>query len=163
MSFDSLFTLVKEEGLTAGNYEITGINVSDNYNITFKTAIYQIQQREISVFVDNVTSIYGDEIKDLSYTLTAGTLQFNDTLTSVVRITRESGKNVGSYKIVAEPINDNYSINIDYTNDNYSIYEITRRSVTAEIENAVITNKMGYSEVISSLKYHITKIINNSD
>ena len=157
LSFDSLFTLVKEEGLTAGNYEITGINVSDNYNITFKTAIYQIQQREISVFVDNVTSIYGDEIKDLSYTLTAGTLQFNDTLTSVVRITRESGKNVGSYKIVAEPINDNYSINIDYTNDNYSIYEITRRSVTAEIENAVITNKMVYSEVISSLKYHITK------
>lgn len=156
LDVNKLYKLSKELGVNVGSYVITGENISENYNITFVNGTYSITPAQLSVFVDDATSIYGDKLKDITVNIVSGTLKYNDNINNIVTVTKETGINAGKYKITASNNSSNYDITFTYTSDDYSVYEILRRSITIQLDHAVITNKMSYQEVKNVLTYQIT-------
>lgn len=156
IDINKLYKLNKEAGVNVGSYAITGENISENYNITFINGTYTITPAEVSVFVDDATSIYGDKLKDISISILSGTLKYNENIHNIVKVTKEEGIKAGKYKITATCNSSNYDITFNYTSDDYSIYEISKRSISIQLDHVVITNKMSYQEVKESLTYQIT-------
>ena len=121
--------LTKESGKTVGEYEITGTANNDNYAVTFKKGTYTITARKITVKMEDKQSVYGEEIKTLTYSVKNGTLAAGELL-NFVTASKEDGTEVGTYTITGAANNDNY----DVTFEN-GTYTITKKSITVTIED----------------------------
>jgi len=104
------YSLIRENGENVGVYEIKlNTFISDNYIANYISDFYSINRRQLIVKVDNKTKIYGEIDGEFTYQILSGNVLPEDNLSA--SFYRESGENVGSYKIyLAKEYNNNYNI-----------------------------------------------------
>ncbi len=147
--FDDVVTVtVGGKQTSAGEHTATATAL-DNNNYCLPTAVtkaFNIAKAPLTVKIEDRESVYGEEIKTLAGSITAGTVYKEDqpyTLkTDVVK-----GSAVGDYEIYGEITNANYDVT--FTKGNY---KITKRKITVTISNASST----YGSAISPLSASIT-------
>ena len=125
----------------AGTYSIIGKSLNSNYAVKFvgqdgknDYGVYTIAKREITVTIDNKTSVYGENEVALTASVTGAIklAAWDSNLYSVISLKKAEGKNVGSYAIDLTVANDNYSV----TYNKNAVYTITARSVTVTVNDA---------------------------
>ena len=125
----------------AGTYSIIGKSLNGNYAVKFvgqdgknDYGVYTIAKREITVTIDNKTSVYGENEVALTASVTGAIklAAWDSNLYSVISLKKAEGKNVGSYAIDLTVANDNYSV----TYNKNAVYTITARSVTVTVNDA---------------------------
>ena len=103
----------------AGTYSIIGKSLNGNYAVKFvgqdgknDYGVYTIAKREITVTIDNKTSVYGENEVALTASVTGAIklATWDSNLYSVISLKKAEGKNVGSYAIDLTVANDNYSV-----------------------------------------------------
>lgn len=112
-------TITRDEGEKVGKYKV---NISfaeadnPNYKLTTKSSQLTINPKAVTLSVDDVTKLYGEEDPELTYTVD-GLASFNgvkDTLAGV-KLVREKGEDAGEYAITAtvdSKLNPNYVVTI---------------------------------------------------
>ena len=135
--------------------ELTG-KTAECYKLSSSTAstkTFEVSKREITVAIDSATSVYGDEIKQISYELTNGSLVNNQSLEDVVSVSYPTdltkASNAGSYDAETEVKDDNYSVTFDNWRKNYTI---TARPITVTVADKTSV----YGDVTSELTAAIT-------
>ena len=125
----------------AGTYSIIGKSLNGNYAVKFvgqdgknDYGVYTIAKREITVTIDNKTSVYGENEVALTASVTGAIklAAWDSNLYSVISLKKAEGKNVGSYAIDLTVANDNYSV----TYNKNAVYTIMARSVTVTVNDA---------------------------
>ena len=125
----------------AGTYSIIGKSLNGNYAVKFvgqdgknDYGVYTIAKREITVTIDNKTSVYGENEAALTASVTGAIklAAWDSNLYSVISLKKAEDKNVGSYAIDLTVANDNYSV----TYNKNAVYTITARSVTVTVNDA---------------------------
>lgn len=147
--FDDVVTItVGGKQTSAGEHTATATAL-DNNNYCLPAAVtkaFNIAKAPLTVKIEDRESVYGEEIKTLAGSITAGTVYKEDqpyTLkTDVVK-----GSAVGDYEIYGEITNANYDVTFIKGN-----YKITKRKITVTISNASST----YGSAISPLSASIT-------
>lgn len=143
---DILNAITREAGEDVGSYKISiDQKLVQNYVLITKDATLTILKRDIVVVADRVVTTYGEE-KELTFS--ADNMIFGDTLLG--SLSRESGKNVGTYKInIGSLSSKNYNI-IDFVSADYVI---EKRVIDVE---AISSNKT-YGEA-DNLEYSVTNL-----
>ena len=113
----------------AGTYEVT-VDVAEGTNYKEETGIrlgsYTIKPAEVTVTIDNKTSVYGEDLKELTSNVTEGTVIEGDDLG--IALTKAEGTTVGEYAITGTASNTNYDVSfVD------GKYTITTRAAAATI------------------------------
>ena len=92
-----------------GTYFIkASIEETNNYSGISETIPFIINPVILEITIDNISSVYSEEIKDLTYKITKGNIVNNDNLNLV--LTKEKGTDAGTYKISHVYDNKNYTI-----------------------------------------------------
>src|SRR5690606_38000123 len=96
-------------GNNTGTYTITATTANPNFDITVNEGTYTINQKALTVNVENKTKTYGDADPEW-------TVNLNGALDALglfeVDYSREDGEDVGTYDITAEVTNPNYIITV---------------------------------------------------
>jgi len=94
--------------------------VNANYNITFVSAVYTINKRQIKLTADNISQVYGSAAITPTFTLTEGTIIDGDTFAG--GLAREAGTTVrqGGY-VISRGSLSNTDYEITFTNGTYTI------------------------------------------
>ncbi|MGI6740204.1 MAG: MBG domain-containing protein [Brevefilum sp.] len=92
--------LGREPGENVGTYAITigTLSAGEQYAITLVSANLTVTKRPITITADYQEKVEGDPDPALTYSVTAGSLAYDDEITGVLE--RESGEDVGVYKIL---------------------------------------------------------------
>jgi len=97
-----------------GSYAITqgSLVASSNYAVTYVGANASVTARPITLTAASVTSIYGDSVPTLSYTMTSGNLVNGDGLSGSLTTSASSIAGVGSYAITEGSLaaSSNYAV-----------------------------------------------------
>lgn len=106
--------LQRQAGTDVGTYNITigDLQTSNpNYQIDFVGATYTINKMQLTIDASQNSKIYGQKDGALAYTITEGSLLFDDVLTGT--LSREQGETAGQYQIFANTLaHKNYQINL---------------------------------------------------
>ncbi len=117
--------LGRETGEDAGTYLInlgTLQTLNPNYLFNLQEAYYTINKAILTVNIANQTQVYGEEEKELTYTING--LKFNDEIN--FKLFRESGLDVGEYQIACGiPQLNNYYVLL-----NSGKYTITKAKIS---------------------------------
>jgi uncharacterized repeat protein (TIGR01451 family) len=94
-------TYSRTPGETVGDYTIIGsLSPNEklvNYNVTYHTRTFTIKPRLVTVMAVATTKVAGEPDPPLTYSITSGSLAFNDTFSGV--LTRDPGEAAGTYAI----------------------------------------------------------------
>ena len=85
--------------------------VSNNYDLTFRTAVFMITKRTLRVVAQDQEKSYGDPDPELTYKVAKGDLVGADTLAG--SLTRSAGEDVGSNYVISKgslSANNNYTL-----------------------------------------------------
>ena len=144
-----------------GAYNINGVETGDDdYVITFlnQTESYTVNKREVSISVDNKTSVYGNAPEAFTATVTSGTILPNH---SVYQFNCDISQTTipGIYTIYGEQkdnaISENYSLTITH-----GTYTVTERPISLVINNK--TSEYGYDLVdLDATPDTNTPLVNN--
>ncbi len=132
----SIVSATRESGTLAGGYAITVNCISNNYTITANDATYTILPKPITIMIDSKTSIYGDELLQLTAT-TNDQGADGDQISELYTLEKQDGLQKGEYVISGTCVNTNYDIT--FVN---AVYTITAR----EIEFSIPDFEMVYGE-----------------
>ena len=111
-----------------GDYDIeVGTLAHPYYNVSFTKAIYTVTAREITLTIRDAESQYGEELRELSYYLSKGSILEGDELNVV--LTKNGGTQMGQYEITGSYNNDNYSVT--FVNGTYTIHKY-QATITVE-------------------------------
>lgn len=117
-------SLEREEGENAGEYEITlGTLGNSNYDIIFTSNYLEILKKDIEIFINDSTVVYGEEC-GISYTIDS---EYADLISG--ELEREEGNDVGEYKITlgsVEVVDTNYNL----VCKNEGTYKILKKQIT---------------------------------
>jgi hypothetical protein len=132
-------SLSRNEGEDAGEYEISGgkLSAGENYAVQFKSASFEIKQRELLVTAGNQQSkIYGEQDPNLEYS-TSNFVDGDDESVFSGNLSREGGENAGVYTITGENLNagSNYTIR-------FQPAEFTIQPRTLTLENFAAGDKI---------------------
>ncbi|MGL4949797.1 MAG: MBG domain-containing protein, partial [Anaeroplasmataceae bacterium] len=146
----------------ARKYGFTYTIEDNNYNTIVSNKddlVYTVTPRNIIINLDSKTSIYGNKIETLSYTVTSESKVINNDYIGLLSTTATPTSNVDSYEISFVKTNDSY--NVEVSNNNATIYTITQRSISVEVE----TLTTQYGDKIDELTYKVVKgsLVNDSD
>lgn len=153
--------LTKAPGNNVGTYDITGTcNAPNLYDVTFISGKYTIIPREVTIQADDKESFVGEKLKDLTYTVSKGSIVKGDKVVSLS--TNADASKVGTYKIEGKCINSNYNLTVKvgkYTIKAKGSSSDTKPSDTKPISVTVkIDNKESYyGDKIVSLSFSVTK------
>ncbi len=101
-----VYEFVRENGENVGSYLIDIKSSNFNYDIIYMQGVLEITKRNVKVVADNITAIYGEEDKELTY---SSNILESDNFTG--SLAREIGKNAGVYNITIGTLkNPNYEI-----------------------------------------------------
>ncbi|MCW3491516.1 MBG domain-containing protein [Dethiobacter alkaliphilus] len=91
--------LTRVQGEDVGEYQILQgtLSAGSNYDLTYIAADLTITPYALTIAADAKSKVYGEGDPQLTYQITGGALQFDDTLTGA--LTREEGENAGNYLI----------------------------------------------------------------
>jgi hypothetical protein len=123
--------LERESGEAVGEYPITPgtLGAGPNYEVTVVGGTLTILQRPITVTADDQSRTYGDSDPGLTWTVTAGALVGDDSLSG--ELEREPGEDVGEYDILQGSLaNDSYLITFEP-----GTLEITRKPITVTADD----------------------------
>lgn len=138
----------------AGTYGIEFAYDNANYDVSATNATYTITKRDVTLLVQDATSVYGDSDAALVVSITKGTMAYGEDAQSLVSITRAEGRVVGTYAITATKAdNANYDVTLVYTGATNSVYTITKRPVTVTVKNAELAYTASWAELNSALRY----------
>ncbi len=157
---ENVYTLSKKsESLDEGEYEVVLTVNNANYIVKYNENVrYTIKLRPITVMVSDVGTTYGDNEASFVYSLNEGSsLGYNDSLDSVIRVSREAGNAAGKYAITAEGINHNYDVTFEYSDkaNKRSYYYINKRGITLNVNDIEVDYKKSYEEVAEKFGYEI--------
>ena len=136
----------KDESNSKNNSEsnesdINSLEPSDNQNDDEKTPV------SVTVEIKNQSSIYGDSIKTLDFTVIKGKASKKELAKDIV-LTKERGTEAGSYRITGKCTNPKWNVTfIDAT------YIIKQRDITVGIKPITVT----YGDSIPDVEYYIKK------
>ena len=116
------------EIVNAGEYEITVVISGENYVTIQLNATLTILKRDVTIAIDNKTSVYGENLKELTYQEPQNKIA-NDNLQVV--LTKQEGNEPGDYQITGECLNQNY--NATFVNGTYTIDKITSQIATFNV------------------------------
>lgn len=119
-----------DKPIAAGAYKaIFTITATEDYSGLDAIVEFTIGKRDISVTIDNKTSVYGDNIKELSCRLTGGELAYEDALNELgIVLTKTNGENAGRYVITG--VNNDANYNIEFIDGIYTIFKADYANVT---------------------------------
>ena len=102
----------------------------------------------VTVYIDNKTSVYGETLKELTYSVKADTSVSKADVVKGISLSKMPGKDVGKYKITGKNTNPKYNVTfVDGT------YTITKREMTVSI-----FNQSSYKgDELKKLEYKISK------
>ncbi|MBR2350373.1 MAG: hypothetical protein IKA77_07120 [Clostridia bacterium] len=127
------------------DYDITGSATSANYDITVANGIYKINQRPISVTINNAGHVYGQD--DAQLTISSTELVNGDTIDVITAVlARDAGYTVDTYGITAKSLKAN---NYVVTASNTGIYTISQKHITVTVDDKTSV----YGNVIESLTF----------
>lgn len=107
-------------------YQITFVEKQvQNYQINYVNGELNIKAREISISIDNKSSVYGSEIMSLTSSITKGKLVNNDNLPYTLTTTATKNSSVGKYPITLNTTNNNYAVTVSKQGN----YEITNATI----------------------------------
>ena len=133
-----------------GKYDVTGNVISENYAVTFAngTGAYEVTPRRITVTIDSVTGMYGENPENLTAQMSGDGIINGDTVyTLSCDVTNSTG--VGVYDITGTSVNKNYEVTFANGMD---AYEVTARKITVSIQNAA----SGYGRPQAPLNAKVT-------
>ena len=141
----------------ADNYDITGSVLDTNYNITFEGEkdAYTIGKRAVTVTIEGATSVFGDEIAELTSSVTSGNIVNDDTEVYSLSTSATNSSNVGEYNINGTVNNLNYDITFE---GETNAYTITAR----EIAIVWCDNNFTYNGSVQAITAYY-KDINNAE
>ena len=129
----------------------------NNYSTTYGSAKLTINPRNLVISINNQSSVYGENIKNLTWSKVSGSYAIGESSSSIgLSLTTSASKtsNVGSYPITATWSNKNY--NVSYTNGTYSI---TAKSITITISD--VQEIYGLEPNINNCTSSVTGLVNN--
>ena len=148
----SLFNVeyTRDTGEDVGAYDITAIVTNPNYNITVIDGILTVMPRSITATLDNQTSIYGNTLETLTYTLSEELYRTELDLAVV----KAGGLNAGNYAITASTTNENFTLTV-----NNAVYTITPRTLTVlgQVDTYI------YNGLIQTINIEIDNIVSGDD
>jgi large repetitive protein len=137
---------VRDAGESRGVYTIRkgSLTLDSNYDLTVQEGTLTIGRRTIAVTADDAGKIYGADDPTLDYTITDGSLAFDDVFSGA--LSRQAGENAGSYMIEQGTLalNDNY--NLIFTEGEFIV---SKRPVTVRAHDKSKT----YGETDPDLTY----------
>ncbi len=124
--------LTKAAGFSAGTYIISGTNNAENYAVFFTNGSYTIKPKNVRIIIANRSSVYGEALQALTYTLYEGdTLAGEEDIEDLnITLTKSEGTVAGRYPISGEYDNNNY--NVTFIPGEYTI---TKRPLMVSFEN----------------------------
>lgn len=127
----------------AGSYawrEIEWRNTNYSVNVTNRyEEMFVIDKALITVQIENKSSAYGDDIVDLTYTVSGDKYDDESTIFSL-STEATSASNVGSYAIVGTATGENsknYTVTFSGSNDAEGVYTITKRNLTITVTGSI--------------------------
>jgi hypothetical protein len=141
---------VRNNGEDIGRYSITKGNLalSNNYDLVFTGADFNILPRVIAVAADHATKVYGDSDPQFTCHITSGSLAYNgDVFTG--SLIRDAGEDAGVYAIKRGTLALNKNYNLTFSD---AYLEIFKREVTVTVND----RKKVYGESDPELTYRIT-------
>ena len=152
---DLKIEIVKEDGITVKDYELTLNYSNNNYNVTVQKGTYTISKKDISITFPSI---------DLTYN---GNNQASNITTPIINDELSSDSNLFAFEIkqgdnVVEPINaGSYRISLienDYINTNYNItsekskdFEIVKANLSITMQN--VSSDFNEELSVSDLTY----------
>jgi hypothetical protein len=133
-------TTLAQRGSNVGRYDITAsdqlADLNRNYNVTFGKGTAEITRRNVSVKASDTSSVYGNEISALSYTVTEGTTFNGQSLKVDLTTGATKGSDVKTYGIskANDLAADNPNYNINFVDGTYTI---TKRNITVALNKQV--------------------------
>lgn len=156
------YELVKQDGLTVGEYRIDGLAKNKNYEFVFSSGVYTIEAKNIEITVPDLKKTYGDGETELIATVSDGfELCFGDIVSDLVSLSREGGEEVGEYRIKADiKDNKNYNITkISYTSSAGSSYIIEKRPLKLKASPKSVEIGENYEKVLEIVNADMYRII----
>ncbi len=147
-------TLTKAEGTDVDEYAITGTATNTNYDVTFVDGKYTITARPITISIDNKESEIKDELVELTYQVTVGTVVGTDE--AVVLETNANKDIVDTYDITVKSENSNYNVTIANT-DEKAAYTVKDKVKEIKLSKDTIEANCGTSleELINGITYTV--------
>ena len=134
--------LSREAGEDVGTYTLTSSTNNENYNIALSSSEFRITPKPITATLFTDSKVYGKEDPELLYTLSKSLIG-TDTLSG--SLTREAGEDVGTYAILNNLENKNYTI--DFTSNTF---EITKASQVITFHQLEAENTVGETIVLTA-------------
>ena len=131
----------------AGTYIVTFTAIDTAGNQTKLEIPFEVTKRNITVSIDDKSSVYGSSIEELTYTVTSGTEVTPKAGISLVTLAAPTS-NFGEYAITGTASNSNYNVTfIDGT------YEITKKTLEQSyLEDLLFTSQtFGYNGTSHSI------------
>ena len=126
-----------------GSYDIIvdTTNANSNYDIEIKSAIYKILPKQITLFISNQESVYGDVviIDNSKYFVDESSIVAGDELNIKLTTTATQFSNAGTYPITATWNNENYII---YSST--AEYKIHKRHLTVKLSNQSVSYSFNF-------------------
>ena len=147
-------TLTKAEGTDVDEYAITGTATNTNYDVTFVDGKYTITARSITISIDDKESAIKDELVELTYQVTVGTVVGTDEV--VVLETNANKDIVDAYDITVRSENSNYNVAIANT-DEKAVYTVKDKVKEIKLSNDTIEGNCGTSleDLIKGITYTV--------
>ncbi|MGJ1431402.1 MBG domain-containing protein [Sphingobacterium spiritivorum] len=149
-------TLTRTTGEAVGTYPINqGTLNTENYNITYTSADFNITKATLNIVADAKSKVYGTTDPALTYTVTG--LENGDNMSIITgSLTRTAGEAVGTYAITQGTLAATANYDIMYTAADFTITKAVLNIV------ADAKSKM-YGSVDPVLTYTVTGLENGDD
>ncbi len=151
---DDVFDVVKLTAVcgSVGRRDYGAQSINENYSVTVKPATITVFPKKITVVLLDGEKRYGDGDEYEFYS----DEDLNEPLDNLVKITRQSGENVGEYRTTIERINFNYSVQAVYTCGSHSSFTIYKSNVSIIVGDVTFDFTKSYEEISNALSYEIT-------
>jgi len=151
---EEVFELQTDADITkTGKYKITGKTINKNYYIDYEYGEYVVEEKNsdekipVTIKIDDKSSVYGSQQKELTYTITSGNVKKKD-LEGCITLTKESGTAVDTYAITGKCSSEKYDVS--FINGTYTI---TENEMKVKIDS-----KTSYEgETLKKLTYQIVE------
>ncbi len=111
---DGILTFSVKDG------KITAKSLDANYEVAITTGSVTILPRKIEVSLTSTSKVYGDDDTPMEVALVSGTLYKDDCLSSILKLGRSTGEDVGTYSVDPIFVDENYDVTL--TNADFTIY-----------------------------------------
>lgn len=126
--------------------------VYGNYDVTFTKGTYTVNQRPVTVTIDDKSSLYGQDIVGLTWSVTGGTMANGEDLGITLETTAVKGSDAGTYAISEKSRNTavaaNYNVTVvgqtSFSGDSTkATYTIGRANLSAAFDSKVLYPNFG--------------------